>query len=399
MNRSKIFGSMLIIAGTTIGAGMLALPLVSAQLGFSVASIVMFVIWALMTYTALLMIEVHQFAPIDASLHTLAYNLLGRKGQVIASFSMIFLFYALCAAYIAGGGEQVHSKLVEFTNIDLPIQSGAILFTVLIALVVSVGTRSVDILNRFLFAFKVIALIIMLSFLFPFASMTNLLALPIEQGFILAALPIVFTSFGFHGSIPSIVKYMNKDTKSLRIIMIVGSFLPLIIYLLWQIAALGVLSQETLLQHKGLNSFILGLSSFLHNSQISNVVSIFANLALATSFLGVSLGLFDFIADILKAKDSKIKRFNTTIVTFLPPLAFALFYPQGFITALGYAAFALVILAVFLPVAMVYAQRKQNIQDAYVVKGGNLALFFVASFGVLIISVQVLQMFGLLSSL
>ncbi|WP_140132461.1 aromatic amino acid transport family protein, partial [Vibrio parahaemolyticus] len=30
MSRSKVFGSTLIIAGTTIGAGMLALPLASA---------------------------------------------------------------------------------------------------------------------------------------------------------------------------------------------------------------------------------------------------------------------------------------------------------------------------------------------------------------------------------
>ena len=79
MNKNKIFGSMLIIAGTTIGAGMLALPMVSAGLGFGTAALVMIVIWALMTYTALLMIEIHQHAPVDATLHTLAYKLLGRK--------------------------------------------------------------------------------------------------------------------------------------------------------------------------------------------------------------------------------------------------------------------------------------------------------------------------------
>ncbi|NVP00232.1 hypothetical protein HWA77_08430, partial [Photobacterium damselae subsp. damselae] len=35
MSFNKTFGSMLIIAGTTIGAGMLALPLASAGLGFT----------------------------------------------------------------------------------------------------------------------------------------------------------------------------------------------------------------------------------------------------------------------------------------------------------------------------------------------------------------------------
>lgn len=58
-----------------------------------------------------------------------------------------------------------------------------------------------------------------------------------EQGLIIAALPVIFTSFGFHGSIPSIVKYLGKDTKVLRKVMLVGSSLPLIVYILWQIAS------------------------------------------------------------------------------------------------------------------------------------------------------------------
>ncbi|NQY20678.1 MAG: amino acid permease [Campylobacteraceae bacterium] len=399
MNKNKIFGSMLIIAGTTIGAGMLALPMVSAGLGFGTAALVMIVIWGLMTYTALLMIEIHQHAPVDATLHTLAYKHLGRKGQIIASFSMMFLFYALCAAYIAGGGGQVQEKLSGLLNIELPAYAGAIIFTIIIASAVSIGTKSVDILNRGLFFIKMIALIVMLAFLFPYASMENLVQMPVEQGLIIAALPVVFTSFGFHGSIPSIVKYMGKDTKALRNIMIVGSSLPLIIYLLWQIASQGVLSQDVLMQSHSLNAFIGSLSSFLHNSQLSSAVSIFANLALATSFLGVSLGLFDFIADVTHKEGANVKKIQTGLITFLPPLAFALFYPQGFIMALGYAAFALVVLAIFLPVAMVKVQRKENIQDSYKVAGGSFALNIVLAIGILIIIVQTLQILKLIPSL
>ncbi|MEF1339087.1 aromatic amino acid transport family protein, partial [Vibrio rotiferianus] len=62
MSRSKVFGSTLIIAGTTIGAGMLALPLASAGIGFSTSLIIMLGLWALMAFTALLMLELHQYA-------------------------------------------------------------------------------------------------------------------------------------------------------------------------------------------------------------------------------------------------------------------------------------------------------------------------------------------------
>lgn len=386
---------MLIISGTTIGAGMLALPIASSSLGFSISTIIMVVIYAFMVYTALLMIELHQFASQDATLNTLAYNLLGRKGQLVASFSMMFLFYALCAAYIAGGGEQVYTKLKDFFNIDIPIQSGAIIFTLIIALTVSSSTKNVDMLNRFLFIIKFVVLVLMLTVLFPYTSMDNLVTLPVQQGLILSALPVVFTSFGFHGSIPSIVKYIGKDIKSLRLIMIVGSTLPLIVYLLWQVASLGTVSQSILMQSSGLGSFIGKLSSIVHNSDISNIISIFADLALATSFLGVSLGLFDFISDLISKKEKESSRIIAALVTFLPPLCFALFYPQGFIKALGFAAFALVILALFLPAIMVYKQRKM-LNEGYRVVGGNIGLFLVFVFGSLIIAVQLLQMFEML---
>lgn len=64
---------------------------------------------------------------------------------------------------------------------------------------------------------------------------------------------------------------------------------------------------------------------------------LFADLALATSFLGVALGLFDYLADLFQRRNSVTYRLQTGAITFLPPLAFALFYPRGFVMALGYA--------------------------------------------------------------
>ena len=108
MSRSKVFGSTLIIAGTTIGAGMLSLPLASAGIGFSTSIIIMLSLWALMAFTALLMLELHQHAESSATLHTLAKQILGPKGKWVASFAMLFLFYSLCAAYIAGEIGRAH---------------------------------------------------------------------------------------------------------------------------------------------------------------------------------------------------------------------------------------------------------------------------------------------------
>jgi tyrosine-specific transport protein len=184
--------------------------------------------------------------------------------------------------------------------------------------------------------------------------------------------------------------------------MIAGASMPLIIYLFWQVVSQGVISQQNLYNSQGLDGFIASLSTLLQSATIANTLSIFANLALATSFLGVSLGLFDFFSDVLNKGDSHKDRLITALVTFTPPLGFALFYPQGFIMALGYAAISLVVLAIFLPVLMVWKQRNivnqnqssEQTAELYQVKGGKPALITAALLGVFIIGSQFMQMLG-----
>lgn len=57
-----------------------------------------------------------------------------------------------------------------------------------------------------------------------------MLTLPLEKGLALSAIPVIFTSFGFHGSVPSIVSYMNGDIRKLRRVFMIGSAIPLIAY-------------------------------------------------------------------------------------------------------------------------------------------------------------------------
>jgi len=83
----------------------------------------------------------------------------------------------------------------------------------------------------------------------------------------------------------------------------------------------------------------------------------------------------------------------------VPPLLFALYFPQGFIMALGYAAIALAVLAVLLPVALVWQSRKQAEAPHYRVPGGVLALGLAGAMGVLIVGVQVSVSLGMLPAL
>ncbi|MGF1776875.1 aromatic amino acid transport family protein [Vibrio nomapromontoriensis] len=422
--KSKVIGSTLIIAGTTIGAGMLALPIASAGIGFGTSLIIMMSLWALMAYTALLMVELHQHADHSATLHTLAKQILGKKGQYIASIAMLVLFYALCAAYIAGGGGQFRERVEMILGVELSSTVATLIFTFLVALTVALGTHAVDKLNRVLFTIKLLAMGGVLFLLAPSVTHSYLLSMPVQQGLILAAIPVIFTSFGFHGSIPAIVNYLKGDTRSLRKAVMIGSSLPLVIYIFWQVVTLGVVSQSNLLDNTGLSNLIASLAQTVHIDKLATVIGVFADLALMTSFLGVSLGLFEYLRDLgsryntsvnttkntvnsTNAKDDDVgtlttqQRIIAALVTFVPPLCFALFYPQGFIMALGYAAIALATLAIFLPVAMIKKVRKTSVNNdqAYVVAGGQVALNLSFAAGLIIVVSQVLISMNILPSL
>ncbi|WP_087020006.1 aromatic amino acid transport family protein [Thaumasiovibrio subtropicus] len=386
--RQKLIGSTLIIAGTTIGAGMLALPIASAGLGFTSSTIMMIAIWALMAYTAILMLEVHQHADNTATLHTLAQQFLGNNGKRIATFAMLFLFYALCAAYIAGGGGQLAARVNHHSDIAVTAQQGSVILTLFVAAIVATGVKQADITNRILFAIKLVLLVVTFKLLAPQVETSNLLQSPSDNLLLLSALPVVFTSFGFHGSIPSVVRYLDLPPMKLKKVMVIGSALPLLIYLIWQWTTQGTLSSEQISHSGELDSFLNLLATHSHSGWLMPALRSFAELALLTSFLGVALGLFDFIRDMI----GQGSRLLTALITFLPPLGFALFYPQGFITALGYAALALVVLAIFLPVGMAHRARKMQPEIA----SNSIGLIMAAACGVLIVTAQVAQMVGLL---
>lgn len=393
-NHSRIIGSIFILAGTTIGAGMLALPLTSAGLGFATSVTVMVVIWALMAYTGLLMLELHQHVPMTATLHGLAEAFLGWKGRLAATISMLFLLYALCAAYIAGGGALLQQRFIGLVP-GAPEFSGILVFTLIIGVVVSLGTSKVDILNRILFVLKLVVLLFTMVMLTPAVSGARLLDLPLEQGLLIAAIPVVFTSFGFHSCIPSLVRYVNKDMAALKKIIVFGSSLPLVVYIIWQGLSFGAVGQAALMENSDLPQFVNSIAAVLQSNWVEASIFLFADLALATSFLGVSLGLFDFLAEKFKRPDNKRGRAQSGLLTFLPPLVFALFYPQGFIMALGYAAIALVVIAIILPVLMVRKVRAEKPHASYQTLGGTAALNAALLLGAVIIAAQLMVAFNL----
>ncbi|QOR08538.1 aromatic amino acid transporter [Haemophilus parainfluenzae] len=398
---NKTLGSTLITSGTMIGAGMLAMPLTSAGIGFTFTVVLLILLWILLTYSALLFVEVYQTAEHDAGIGTLAAQYFGRPGRIVATSVLMIFLYALLSAYVTGGGAILASTLPDFAAPDLKMKGSILAFTILFGVFVAIGTSFVDALNRFLFIAMIAALFIVLGLMIPEIKIDNLMAMPIDKALLISASPVFFTAFGFHGSIPCLNKYLEGDVKALRFSIIVGSAITLVGYILWQFSTHGVLSQtrflEILNQDPTLNGLIEAVRVITGSTIIAAIVKIFSALALITSFLGVALGLLECIEDLLKrAFNISANRLSLGFLTFLPPLLFAFFYPEGFILALGYAGQMFAFYAVVLPAALVWKARHQHPNLPYRVPGGSGVLLFVSIVGTIIVCIPFLIKLGVL---
>lgn len=397
--KNKILGSALIIAGTTIGAGMLAMPLTSAGMGFGMTLVLLVGLWLLLTYTGLLFMEVYQTAKEkDVGVATLAEQYFGMAGRGLATFSLLVLLYALLAAYITGGGSLLSGILPDMGENTGKV--AILLFTLILGSFVVIGIKGVDGLTRLLFLGKIIAFVFVVLMMLPKAKLENLTALPLDNLLAISAIPIFFTSFGFHVIMGSINSYLDADIRKIRLAVLIGTLIPLTAYVFWQLATHGVLSQGEFValvkQDPSLNGLVNATTQITGSSLLGEAVRIFSTLALITSFLGVAMGIFEGVGDLLKRFALPNNRLVLTPITFIPPLVFALFYPNGFIAALGYAGILFAFYGLILPIGLAWKARQLHPNLPYRVAGGNFGLLLALVMGIVIIIIPFLIKEGIL---
>src|SRR5690242_9244305 len=105
MSYIKVLGAILLVAGTAIGGGMLALPVITGIYGFFSAIMLMLGAWLVNTYIAFLLLEANLWLEPGSSITSMAKATLGRIGVVIAWASSILFLYTLLVAYISGISE------------------------------------------------------------------------------------------------------------------------------------------------------------------------------------------------------------------------------------------------------------------------------------------------------
>lgn len=406
----SLFGGAMIIAGGTIGAGMLANPTSTAGVWFLGSLVLLAYTWFCMTSSGLMLLEANLHYPTGASFDTIVKDLLGQGWNVINGLSVAFVLYILTYAYITSGGgitEGFINQLLssEQHTVQIGRVSGSLIFCLVLAVFVWFSTKAVDRFTTVLIGGMVIAFILSVAGLISSVKVEVLFDSMVqgEQQYLpymLGALPVCLVSFGFHQNVPSLVKYYERDANRVMKSVFFGTAIALAVYVLWQLAVQGNLPRAEFAPviEKGGDIAVLlqALSKYIQTDFIALALRFFAYLAIATSFLGVTLGLFDYIADLCKFDDSRSGRTKTALITFLPPLLLSLAFPFGFVLAIGYAGLAATIWAVIVPALLAKTSRRKFAQSNYLVYGGNFMIYFVILFGLLNIAAQLAMQFGYL---
>lgn len=391
MKHGSLIGGALLVAGTSIGGGMLALPVLTSTAGFIPSTVLYFFCWLFMVCTGLLFLEITLWLHQDANIVTMAEKTLGLPGKAFAWVLYLFLFYSLTLAYVVGCGDLA----AQLLNHNMSEWVGSLLFVLFAAPLLYAGTKVISQFNLvcmvglgfFYFAFVYFGL--------PYVNQNLLTHRDWPSS--LGALSIIFTAFAYQGIVPSLVSYLGYDARKTRCAIILGSIIPLIAYIVWQWLILGIVPlegpnglQETLKQGQ---TAIYPLKDFIGNPWIYITGQFFAFFALITSFFGVTIGLSDFLADSLKIKKDRKGKVLLCFLIFIPPLLISLIYPGLFLQALDVAGgFGCALLLGLLPVLMVWRGRYHlGYKSSLPLPGGKIALAALFAFVIFEIVFEVMS--------
>ena len=396
--RNKFIGGIFFITGTSIGAAALALPTAAAHLGLLGTALVFFLSWLVMYLAGLMVLEVSVASDKAHSFISMAEETLGEGSSIIVALLYAILLYSLLAAYFSGGADLLHGVLLQY-GLDHSMRWLDVLPIVLLtSIILYAGADYIDGVNRIMVLGLIAAFFLLLIGLLGYAPMPSWpVKESIQWGEALDMFPIILTAFGYQVVIPSIRHYCKDERSILPRVILIGSLIPFILYMVWALLIYSVLPTSGdysiyALAHSAQPALALPdyLSHLFQVPYISEVMRAFAFFALASSLLGIALSLFDFISDKWRAPANNSPRLLITVVTILPPVLFISIYPEGFLLALRFAGVFVAMLNGLLPVAMIWKFRRLHNQVSSYAERLSMLLILVVSF-TLIISVAAVQ--------
>jgi len=379
VNAWTAWNAMFLVGGTCIGGGMLALPLAAGVGGHFPSLVWLAICWALMTASSLLLLEANLWMAEGEHVISMAKKFLGPIGQAVSWVVYLYICYASLVSYAAGGGRLLAMQLGISPNIAI------VLVALGLTLLIYLGARLVGRVNTILFLGMLVAYVFLVGMgldeIKPHFLGREGLWFPSTF-----AIPLLLTSFSHQTMVPSLTPYLQRNGKLLRWAIVGGTLIAFIVYALWLTIVLGIVPVEG---ERGLiDAYMQGvpstqfLAEHVQGRLLTPVVHFFSFFAIVTSFIGMALGLFDFLSDGLKIPENKRGKVLLGLLILIPVIFFALYFERAFLVAMETTGgIGDAIINGIIPVLMVWVGRyKLGYKSDWSLPGGRplLTLLLIA---------------------
>lgn len=265
-----------ILVGTTIGAGILALPYTIQKAGFITGLLTIILVGLIVLCMNLMLGKVTVYTKGLHELTGYAQVYLGKTGKRLMAFSMIFGIYGALIAYLIGEGRTLSAIFGG------PSFVYSFLFFLAASYIVLKGIKSVAISETYMVPIVVFVILIIFFFSYTSINVQNLSYLSLKDIF----LPYGSVLFAFlaTAAIPEIREKIGNNQKVISKSIFIGFIITIFAYSIFALSTIGVLgSNTTQVATIGLGE-ILGYKMLL-------LGNIFAAFAMATSFITLALAI------------------------------------------------------------------------------------------------------------
>lgn len=349
---TRLLGPIMIVAGTSIGIGMLTIPALIASAGMFYGAVATVVVWLVMWSSARALAEVAWNLPLGTNMLTMSEKTLGFWGKVVMCSSYILLLYSLSAAYL--------SSLAAISQYLFSVVGQWIIYVwiLFLGIILVAKFQVLDFFNRVLMIFMITSFLTLVLGLGLSHSHVNHMLIFGNNMTAISASTVLVTAFGFQIVVPSLHKTLgNNNPKLMKSVLLWGSLIPLAFYLIWIFVMMQQVDQATFaaMLKSGQPVALLPayMAKILSFAWVKPVCLLLVIAAVLTSWLGVSISILDFF------RDSKVSSYSI-LLTLLPPLMFVDYYPNGFLLALKYSGYLVAILLIILPGVMLLRFRKNH---------------------------------------
>ncbi|MBL1198685.1 MAG: tyrosine transporter [Nostoc sp. GBBB01] len=404
----SVLGSTALIAGTTVGAGILALPAVTLPSGILPSTFGLIAVWLYALISGLLIAEVtlntmRQEGRLGISLLGVVEKTLGKVGARVASSAYLFMHYALLVAYITQGGEILGNAIATFWGMQnlLPKWVGTTAFTLIFGGVMYVGREKfVEKLNSVFVAIVIVSFLGLL--LLAGGQVKSSQFLTQNWSALGSAVSVMCVAMFYQNIVPVVVTQLEGDVSKIRRSIFIGSLIPLIMFLAWNAVILASVSQDVL-HSTSTGKTVFDPLEILRTGGAGEwlgvLVSVFSEFAIVTSFIGFVYGLLDLFKDIFVIAPGKVfTRLPLYSLVLFPPMTFGTLNPTIFFTALDYTGtFSISVLGGIIPALMTWKQRQEqknsNSIHQSLVPGGKLTLIAMIAVALFLIGGQIMSVY------